>query len=120
MLTSRYPDGAQTMVTSPKTSMRLFILGATGGTGRALIDQALERGHRVTAFVRSPQKLGSPREGVTVLQGDPRSVDRLEAPSHLHVGCRASGASVRTRSHGGLARAPDRSRPGPYRQSRPG
>ncbi len=72
------------MVTSPKSSMRLFILGATGGTGRALIDQALERGHRVTAFVRSPQKLGSPREGVTVLQGDPRSVDELRAalPDH--------------------------------------
>src|SRR2546429_5285659 len=72
------------MVTSPRTSMRLFILGATGGTGRALIDQALERGHRVTAFVRSPQKLGSPREGVTVLQGDPRSVDELRAalPDH--------------------------------------
>src|SRR5438046_3663449 len=72
------------MVTSPRTSMRLFILGATGGTGRALIDQALERGHRVTAFVRSPQKLGSPREGVTVLQGDPRSVEELRAalPDH--------------------------------------
>src|SRR5438445_11338718 len=72
------------MVTSPKTSMRLFILGATGGTGRALIEQALERGHRVTAFVRSPQKLGTPREGVTVLQGDPRSVDELRAarPDH--------------------------------------
>src|SRR5438477_68978 len=72
------------MVTSPRTSMRLFILGATGGTGRALIDQALERGHRVTAFVRSPQKLGGPREGVTVLQGDPRSVDELRAalPEH--------------------------------------
>jgi len=72
------------MVTSPKTSMRLFILGATGGTGRALIDQAVERGHRVTAFVRSPQKLGSPRGGLTVLQGDPRSVDELRAalPGH--------------------------------------
>src|SRR5882724_7771285 len=84
MLTSRYPDGAQTMVTSPKSSMRLFILGATGGTGRALIDQALERGHRVTAFVRSPRKLGSPGGGLTVLQGDPRSVDELLAalPGH--------------------------------------
>ncbi len=46
--------------------MRHFILGATGGTGRALIDQARERGHRVTAFVRSPQKLGAPAEGLTV------------------------------------------------------
>ena len=32
--------------------MRLFILGATGGTGRQLVDQALESGHEVTAFVR--------------------------------------------------------------------
>ena len=40
-------------------AMRLLILGATGGTGRALIRQARERGHEVTAFVRSPQKLCS-------------------------------------------------------------
>ena len=39
-------------------AMRLLILGATGGTGRALIRQARERGHEATAFVRSPQKLG--------------------------------------------------------------
>ena len=36
--------------------MRILILGATGGTGRALISQAGGRGHRITAFVRS-QKL---------------------------------------------------------------
>jgi putative NADH-flavin reductase len=51
--------------------MRLFILGATGGTGLALVEQALERGHRVTAFVRSPKKLGAPREGLTVVGGNP-------------------------------------------------
>jgi len=63
---------------------RLFILGATGATGRALVDQALERGHRWTAFVRSPQKLGGPRAALTVVQGDPRSVDALRAalPGH--------------------------------------
>jgi putative NADH-flavin reductase len=72
------------MVTSSKTSMRLFILGATGGTGRALIEQALERGYQMTAFVRSLQKLGGPREGVTALQGDPRSFDELRValPGH--------------------------------------
>ena len=57
--------------------MRLFIVGATGGIGRALVDQAIERGHSVTAFVRSPEKLGPPREGLTVVKGDPRSVDEL-------------------------------------------
>jgi putative NADH-flavin reductase len=64
--------------------MRLFILGATGGTGRALLDQGLERGHQVTAFVRSPQKLGAPREGLTVLRGDPRSVAELSAALPAH------------------------------------
>ena len=37
--------------------MRLFILGATGGIGTQLVDLALARGHHVTAFVRSPQKM---------------------------------------------------------------
>ncbi len=51
--------------------MRLFILGATGGTGKHLVDLALQRGHHVTAFVRSPQKL--PRhERLTIVEGDPR------------------------------------------------
>jgi len=59
--------------------MRLFILGATGGTGRQLIDQALARGHQVTAFVRSPEKLEARREGLRVHQGDPREAVALTA-----------------------------------------
>jgi putative NADH-flavin reductase len=72
------------MLTRGKPSMRLFILGATGGIGRALIDQSLERGDAVTAFVRSPEKLGRPREGLTVLEGDPRNADelRVSLPGH--------------------------------------
>ncbi len=67
------------MATSPKTSMRLFVLGATGGTGRALVDQALDRGHRVTAFVRSPHTLAAGREGLAVVKGDPLDGDALSA-----------------------------------------
>jgi putative NADH-flavin reductase len=59
--------------------MRLFILGATGRIGRALIDQALDRRHSVTAFVRSPEKLGAAREGLTARKGDPRNADELRA-----------------------------------------
>jgi putative NADH-flavin reductase len=33
--------------------MRLFVLGGTGRTGRALITQGLARGHEITAFGRS-------------------------------------------------------------------
>jgi putative NADH-flavin reductase len=64
--------------------MRLFILGATGGTGRALVEQAPQRGHRVTAFVRSPHKLGPLRDGVAVLRGDPRNTDELRAALKGH------------------------------------
>jgi putative NADH-flavin reductase len=62
-------DALETVIPAKK-SMHLFILGATGGTGRELVNQALERNHRVTAFVRSPQKLGAAHEGLTVVQGD--------------------------------------------------
>jgi putative NADH-flavin reductase len=57
--------------------MHLFILGATGGIGRALVDQASRAGHRVTAFVRSPGKLGNPPQAVRVVQGDPRNESQL-------------------------------------------
>src|SRR5450755_755171 len=72
------------MVTPAKTPLRLFVLGATGGVGRSLFDQAIDRGHQITAFVRSPEKLGEPRHGLTVRGGDPRSAAELEAalPGH--------------------------------------
>jgi putative NADH-flavin reductase len=69
---------------STRIPMRLAILGATGRTGQALVDQALERGHQITAFVRSPQKLGAPRQGVAVRQGDPRKVAELIAALSGH------------------------------------
>jgi putative NADH-flavin reductase len=64
--------------------MRLLILGASGGTGLALIRLARERGHEITAFVRSPQKLGALADHVTVRQGDPRNITELKAvlPGH--------------------------------------
>ena len=66
------------------TSLRLFVLGATGGIGRQLVDQALERRHQVTAFVRSPHKLGAARGGFTVIQGDLRNADVMSRalPGH--------------------------------------
>lgn len=36
--------------------MKLLIVGATGSVGRLLVEQALEQGHLVTAFVRNPSK----------------------------------------------------------------
>jgi putative NADH-flavin reductase len=65
------------MAATAKKSMRLFILGATGGVGQELVDQALVREHHVTAFVRTPQKLGPAREGLAVIQGNLLAADAV-------------------------------------------
>lgn len=57
--------------------MRCFILGATGNTGTQLVELALQHGHTVTAFVRSPQKLPQDRAGLTVVQGDPANISAM-------------------------------------------
>lgn len=51
--------------------MRLLVFGATGGTGRELVKQALDQGHEVTAFVRDPAKMeGVAHEHLNVVRGD--------------------------------------------------
>lgn len=60
------------------TPTRVLIVGATGGTGRQLVAQALERGHEVTALVRNPRKLGVEHPRLRILEGDvldPASVE---------------------------------------------
>jgi len=49
---------------------RVLILGATGGTGRQLVEQALERGHIVTALARDPSALRVEHPRLTVVRGD--------------------------------------------------
>ncbi len=54
--------------------MRLFIIGATGKTGTELVDLALKQGHRVTAFVRSPEKITVVNKKLKVIQGSPEDI----------------------------------------------
>ena len=56
---------------------RILVLGATGNTGQEVVDLALARGHRVTAFVRSPQKIVRSESALTVVKGDLRSAAEL-------------------------------------------
>ena len=50
--------------------MKIAVFGATGGTGRQFVDQALAAGHQITALVRTPAKLDKSDAGLTVVQGD--------------------------------------------------
>ena len=67
-----------------KVSMRLFVLGATGRTGAEIIDLGLARGHRVTAFARSPAKIARCHERLTVVRGDPRQAKEIAAALGNH------------------------------------
>src|ERR1700692_3959935 len=50
--------------------MRILIFGATGGTGRHLVSDFLERGSQVTAFVRNPGMLTTKHPNLTLVEGD--------------------------------------------------
>jgi putative NADH-flavin reductase len=50
--------------------MKLVVLGATGSTGLEIVRQAIEHGHSVTAFVRSPERLNPFRDRISVKQGN--------------------------------------------------
>ncbi len=59
--------------------MRVLVVGATGGTGQALVREALARGHEVTAFVRNPAKLPLRHDRLTVARGDVLDYASVEA-----------------------------------------
>jgi putative NADH-flavin reductase len=51
-------------------ALKVVLFGASGGTGREVVRQALAQGHAVTAFVRDPVKLAIEHSGLTVVKGD--------------------------------------------------
>lgn len=62
--------------------MKLAIFGSTGGIGRQIVEQALEQGHEVTAFTRSPERLTQNHRNLRVVKGDvldPASVEHAIA-----------------------------------------
>src|SRR5580698_8249157 len=60
--------------------MRVTVVGATGGTGRHLVTQALERGHQVDAIVRDPGRAALPSDPrLTVHRGDVRDAASVAA-----------------------------------------
>lgn len=49
--------------------MKIALFGATGATGRILLDKMLAAGHDVTAYVRDAGKLASASPQLTVIEG---------------------------------------------------
>jgi uncharacterized protein len=50
--------------------MKVAIIGASGFIGSAILNEALNRGHEVTAIVRNPEKIAVKNPHLTVKKGD--------------------------------------------------
>jgi uncharacterized protein YbjT (DUF2867 family) len=77
--------------------MNLVVLGATGGTGRLVVEQALAAGHTVTALVRSPEKLAVRNPNLHVVAGqatDPSAVARALDRADALISTLGGGGSV--------------------------
>lgn len=57
--------------------MRILVLGATGRTGKHIVQLALRNGHQVTCLVRSAEKLQEAK-GLTVIEGNAINSNDLE------------------------------------------
>lgn len=58
--------------------MKLTIFGASGGTGRDLVGQALAKNYSVTAFVRNPEKFELKHPKLVIIQGDVADQEAVE------------------------------------------
>jgi putative NADH-flavin reductase len=64
--------------------MKLFILGATGGTGQCLVSQALAHGHHVTALTLPGTEVETRHARLTCIPGDARDAVTVEARLRGH------------------------------------
>ncbi|QAS52847.1 NAD(P)-dependent oxidoreductase [Halobacillus litoralis] len=64
--------------------MNIIVFGATGATGIEFVTQALQSGHSVTAFARTPEKLGILHNNLAVIQGDALHEDEVVAAIEGH------------------------------------
>ncbi len=59
--------------------MKVLVIGATGLTGKLLVQQLLDRGDEVTAFARNPADVTLKHERLRTTKGDARDLASLEA-----------------------------------------
>lgn len=78
--------------------MRILIIGASQGTGALAAQEALNRGHAVTAFARNPQRLVLESPNLARASGSFHELESLRSviPGHDAVIVTASATSLRT------------------------
>jgi putative NADH-flavin reductase len=56
--------------------MKILLLGATGRTGKLIIEEAIRRGHKISAIARDPEKLKDYQ--IDIIQGTPYDFKTVE------------------------------------------
>jgi putative NADH-flavin reductase len=59
--------------------MKLAIFGGTGNTGKLLVEQALDAGNQVVAYVRDPTKLDIKSDRLAIIQGELVDEEKIES-----------------------------------------
>lgn len=77
--------------------MKIIVFGATGGVGRHVVNQALQAGYEVTAFVRDLTKLQIENDHLHVVRGDATNAEEVSAAIAGHdavISCLGSNKMV--------------------------
>lgn len=77
--------------------MKIIVFGATGGVGRHVVNQALQTGDEVTAFVRDLTKLQIENDHLHVVRGDATNAEEVSAAIAGHdavISCLGSNKMV--------------------------
>jgi nucleoside-diphosphate-sugar epimerase len=64
--------------------LRVLVVGATGGSGRATVEALLDQGHRVTAFSRHADRLPLRHERLVCINGDAMRPQDIDAAVRGH------------------------------------
>jgi putative NADH-flavin reductase len=67
----------------PGEKMKIVVFGASRGVGLEVVKRALEEGHQVTAFVRTPSKMEIKHQNLVLFQGD--AMDAIAVEKAIHA-----------------------------------
>lgn len=63
---------------------KIALIGASGFVGTAILNEALQRGHQVTAIVRNPEKITTVHPALTVVKADATEPEALARAAAGH------------------------------------
>lgn len=76
--------------------MKVIVFGASGATGTIVTEMLLDKGHKVTAYVRNPMKVTLVHENLSVVEGDifdNKAIERVLKGQEAIISCLGSNTT---------------------------